>query len=92
MKRWLHDHSLSIALFALWVVLSVTGFVAGALFVRRRAAKGRRVAAKRAATSGEFRRRKDAPKYFAFTDDQPRLQLHHGPVAIERKFLVANDE
>jgi adenylate cyclase len=24
--------------------------------------------------------------------DQPRLQLHHGPVEIERKFLVANDE
>jgi adenylate cyclase len=23
--------------------------------------------------------------------DQPRLQLHHGPVEIERKFLVAND-
>jgi adenylate cyclase len=24
--------------------------------------------------------------------DRPRLQLHHGPVEIERKFLVANDE
>jgi adenylate cyclase len=24
--------------------------------------------------------------------DQPRLQLRHGPVEIERKFLVANDE
>ena len=24
--------------------------------------------------------------------DQPRLRLHHGPVEIERKFLVANDE
>jgi CYTH domain-containing protein len=23
--------------------------------------------------------------------DQPKLQLHHGPVEIERKFLVAND-
>jgi CYTH domain-containing protein len=24
--------------------------------------------------------------------DRPKLQLHHGPVEIERKFLVANDE
>jgi adenylate cyclase len=24
--------------------------------------------------------------------DRPRLRLHHGPVEIERKFLVANDE
>jgi CYTH domain-containing protein len=24
--------------------------------------------------------------------DRPRLQLHHGPVEIERKFLVANDD
>jgi CYTH domain-containing protein len=24
--------------------------------------------------------------------DRPRLHLHHGPVEIERKFLVANDE
>jgi CYTH domain-containing protein len=24
--------------------------------------------------------------------DRPRLKLHHGPVEIERKFLVANDE
>ena len=24
--------------------------------------------------------------------DQPKLQLHQGPVEIERKFLVTNDE
>src|SRR6516165_5397086 len=24
--------------------------------------------------------------------DRPKLQLHHGPVEIERKFLVSNDE
>jgi len=24
--------------------------------------------------------------------DQPKLQLHHGPIEIERKFLVSNDE
>ena len=24
--------------------------------------------------------------------DRPRLQLHHGPVEIERKFLVSNDD
>jgi hypothetical protein len=26
------------------------------------------------------------------TTERPKLHLHHGPIEIERKFLVANDE
>src|SRR5579871_3183015 len=40
---------------------------AGALSVRQRAAKGRCVAARRAATSGDSADAKTTPKYFAFT-------------------------
>ena len=40
---------------------------AGALSVKQRAAKGRWVAARRAATSGNSADAKIAPKYFAFT-------------------------